>query len=340
MYNPAMHLKRFTAPNMQAAMKLIKTELGNEAIILDTRKVENNGQMGLEVTAAIDNINTIEAEVTPDINPEVLLTDIKKPSEPTKLGEYLKAHGVLPEISDKILSAVKALADTGFNDFDTLDMVLGKMIPFTTPARAFKKGMAHIFIGPTGSGKTTSLCKLAIGKKVDKHSIGMVTLDNQKVGAFEQLNIFAEAMKEQAKMIRTSDDFDSAKVSIGIKDFLFIDTPGLSPFNKDKMEHLRDRLKELNVDAMIHLVLPATLNPLEMIAVPSACAMLRPDTIIFTKIDETSHFGGLTNVAVMSGLDVCFVADGPRVPDDIMEMDSTMLAEKLSTAPKLPWETR
>lgn len=56
-----MHIKKFTADNMKQAMSQVKLELGDEAIILQTKKVNTGGFLGffkkekIEVLAAVEN---------------------------------------------------------------------------------------------------------------------------------------------------------------------------------------------------------------------------------------------------------------------------------------------
>ena len=334
-----MKIRRFTASTMPEAMQLIKDELGDEAVILANRSITGeDGRPALEITAAVD-----EAEVAPTPVPQVegISKNVLK-ADFTGLGlsDVLTQHGVMPEIQHKILSAVDALGETGFDDFDTLDMVLGKMVSFTLPSRALPKGRAHIFIGPTGSGKTTTLCKLAVDRRISRHSVGFITMDNQKVGAYEQLSIYADAMKERAYMVKNAEEFKAACEDMGERDFLFIDTPGVNPFNHKQIARLKEKIDSLNVDAVIHLIMPAHLHPQEMAAIAPALANLHPENVIFTKFDETSYYGGIVNAVVMSGLKMGYIADGPKVPDDLCEIDSTTLAQKLTEAPHLPWEKK
>ena len=331
-----MQIRRFTAPSMPEALELVKNELGPDAVILANRKISGeNGAPAFEVTAATDEAENGPAPVPKaDINKDVLKADFSN----LKLDQVLDKHGIMPEIKAKIMTAVSALGDTGFDDFDTLDMVLSKMVPFTLPARALPKGKTHIFIGPTGSGKTTTLCKLAVDRRISRHSIGFITMDNQKVGAYEQIAIYADAMKERAYMARNTAEFEAAVEDMGPRDFLFVDTPGVNPFNHKQIHRLKEKIGTIPGEKVIHLVMPAHLHPQEMAAIAPALAELHPSNVIFTKMDETSYYGGIVNAAVMSGLKMGYVGMGPKVPDDLSEIDSTTLAQKLTQPPRLPWE--
>lgn len=333
-----MRIKHFTARSMGDALKLVKSEMGEDALILASKDINTPQGKMVEVTAALDEVDLITEQVQVNKTALSASSKIDVSSNLSPLEELLAKHGVMKDLRKQMVSAVNALGETGFSDYDTLDMVLGKLVPFKSPGKVFKKGVAHIFVGPTGSGKTTTLCKLAVSKKVDKQSIGFITLDNIKVGALEQISIYADAMKEKAYLVKSPEELDNIITTIGHRDFLFIDTPGINPFNTEQLDNLTRKIRALDIEAIVHLVLPAPMNPVEMAAIPTACAKLQPQSLLFTKLDETSHLGGLTNVAAGSGLPVCYFTDGPRVPHDIGEMDASLLAEKLLKTPRFPWE--
>lgn len=328
-----MKIKKFQAHSMQEALGQIRTHLGEDAIILSQDKKDIDGKMMIEVTAAIDNG---KEEVAPAPTP------LSRPTASTShgLGAILEQHGIDTEISNKMTRAISALEDTGFASTDTLDMVLGKIMPFAAPAQAFDKSKVHVFLGPNGSGKTTTLCKIALNKKMQNQTIGLITLDFGKIGAFEQINIFAKAIGEKAYMLKSMEDWHNVPSEVKNADYLFIDTPGLSPYRKEQVTSLASTLKELGIkkEMQFHLVAPGSLHDKELLMLPNAYAALSPDTLIFTKLDETMHYGGLINLAVSSGLKVCYVTDGPNIPDDLVELDAASLAQKISTSPRYPWE--
>jgi flagellar biosynthesis protein FlhF len=336
-----MQIKRFKAKDMSEGMLMIKRDLGRDAIILSSRKIKDtDGSSVMEITAAVE-------KVAPKAEPKDLFAreEILQPTLPTEkssiakdLSDKLLKHGVEGEIHQKIDTAVEAFTGSGFSDFDALDMVLGKMVPFTTPVKALERGKIHVFVGPTGAGKTTTIAKLAVQKKLEHYSIGLLSFDNQKVAGFEQLNIFGNALKENCFLLQDPKDFMAASVSLGPKDFIFVDTAGFNPFKKADLLHLKKLIEQLGENVDVHLVLPCTMNTQEMSYIPAAVECLSPKNVIFTKMDETSHLGGMANVAAMSGLNVCFATDGTHVPQNIVEMDSAILAKKLMKTPHFPWE--
>lgn len=321
---------------------MIKRELGKDAVILSSRKIKDeHGKSVMEITAAIEK----QASNKPEpknlfAREEVLQPTLPKEKSPAakNLSDKLSKHGVDAEIQHKIDTAVDAFTGTGFSDFDALDMVLGKMVPFTSPVEALERGKIHVFVGPTGAGKTTTIAKLAVKKRLEHYSVGLLSFDNQKVAGFEQLNIFGNALKETCFLLQDAKDFAAASVSLGPKDYIFVDTAGFNPFKPDQLVYLKKLIDQLGDDVDVHLVLPCTMNTQEMTYIPAAVNCLNPKSVIFTKMDETTQLGGMANVAAMSGLKVCYATDGTHVPNHIVEMDSAIMAKKLMKAPRFPWE--
>ena len=91
-----MKIRRYMAKNTQEAILKVKMDLGNEALILNTRKVRKKGLLGLfskpmtEVLAAIDEYNVVKtegeavknADKTPGKTPEQTL---QRPNTPDKI---------------------------------------------------------------------------------------------------------------------------------------------------------------------------------------------------------------------------------------------------------------
>lgn len=330
-----MRIREFTAPTMQDALKLIKTELGKDAVILSTRKVKGmHGEPTLHITAAVE---ASEAPPAPAASFSAQPVSAALPVAPN-LKETLAAHGVQSDTINRILKAAEALGETGFSAADTLEMVLGKSIQFTVPATALKKGQAHVFVGPTGAGKTTTIAKLALQLKKQGHSVGLVSLDHQKIGGFEPLDIIADVLADQAHLVRGKDDLKAAAQSLGKRNFILIDTPGMGAYDKPRIAALKKQLEALGLATTTHLVLPATHNMQELPAYPMAFAPLNPQHIIFTKMDETALWGNIVNTSTAGGLQVCHVADSPEIDSPFLNLDAKLLAAQLATPPTYLWE--
>ncbi len=332
-----MRLKRFTAPTMADALRFLKTEMGPEAQIVSTRKVTGlNGKPTLEITAALDDDPLPAASARPAL-PRAMPQPLETTNKEHDPLEGLALHGVAETLAGTLKQAVEALEKAGFTEADGLEMVLGKQIGFIPPGEAIAAGYTHILVGPVGSGKTTTLAKLAAGHVMQGERVGLISLDDKKIGGWEQFRIFADILQTTPHMVKNGHPLSTALRACEGTHATFIDTPGFSPAETDRMAELAERLKSM-AKCKVHLVLPAHLHSLQMVGIARAFAPLNPESLIFTHLDLTAYWGGMVNTAHQTGLPLSFVTDGPAVPHDLARIDAASLARKLLSAPQHPWE--
>ena len=182
------------------------------------------------------------------------------------------------------------------------------------------------FVGPAGSGKTTTLAKLAaqylFGDRLD---IGILTTDTYRIGATEQLKIYADIMGLPLKLISKKEEFKESLDAFGEKDIILIDTPGKTY----KDENYLMKLKELfTIDSPIetNLILNITANQENMIETAERFGIINYDNIIFTKLDEANNFGSIYNIIDYAGKPVFYITNGQNVPQDLEKVDPGKLA--------------
>ena len=345
-----MRIKTITAENMPEALRIIRDQLGPEALILGTRKVKNsNGQPTLEITAAVtDEPDTpiptppALAAVLAGIKPAAPPAVTPQPAQPAphqqadQLIQTLGAHSIPADLSERLLTALPALRQAGFTEAEGLDMLLTKLLPLKPLAELLPKGRVHVFVGPTGAGKTTLISKLAVQARQTGTSIGLMSLDDQKIAGFEPWAIAAEAMGEQAYLVSHPEDLTAAAQSLGPRQWVFIDTPGLSPYDRRGMLSLRKRLQALGLPVTAHLVVPANLHGSSMALLPLAFQPFRPQSIIFTRLDETAHFGPLVATLAGHGIAGGLATDTPSISQPALPLTGRWLAEALTSAPRQP----
>lgn len=332
-----MRIRTITAPRMDEALKIIRDQLGPEALILGTRKVKQaNGEMGLEITAALNDPEPASIAVAPAL-PALPGKTSTKPEATQAAPSSLLAHGVSPELVRRLNDAAAGLKNAGFEGLDALEMVLGKLITFKTVADIFTPGHVHALIGPTGAGKTTLAAKLAVQARKQGRTVGLLSLDDQKIGGFEPLEAAATAVGDEAHLIRSAADLKAAASTLGPRHFILIDTPGISAYNPTAIARLKEKLNGLGIPVTTHLVMPGHLAATEMELLPHAAQGLNPTSLLFTKLDEMAHFGALTSVAAHSRLPVGVATHNPALGVAPLTLTPRYLAEVLHADPALPW---
>ncbi len=176
-----------------------------------------------------------------------------------------------------------------------------------------------VFIGPTGVGKTTTMAKVAALLTLQKDMrVGLVSLDNYRVAAPEQLKTYADIMGLSFDVAFTADEYRRIINRQRYQDAILVDTAGRSPFNQRFVEELRELLMR-NPPDEVHLVLSANMGGLDIAAAVEKFRPLKFTHLDITKVDESPHPGGIFNITRKALVPVRYFTFGQRVPEDIRE---------------------
>lgn len=178
------------------------------------------------------------------------------------------------------------------------------------------------FVGPTGVGKTTTIAKLAAELSLKrKKKVGLISIDNYRIGAFEQLKAYASIMGMMCIPAFTREDVATALDRMEAMDIVLMDTAGHSPSDSARMDEAAGVLNSRH-SVSVHLVLSLTTGPVDMKKAAAAFAALNPETYVFTKIDETNYCGKIMDQVCDFKLPVSLLTNGQRVPEDLVIPDT------------------
>jgi flagellar biosynthesis protein FlhF len=347
--------KSYFAHSIEAAMALAARDLGEDALILETRQAPpaQRQRGAYEVVAeapaarpdagAPAGIESLAADVASLKNQLLQLSAILERKAAAAPAPY-------PELS--LLAARLASADFPASLADGILMAVAHRLRLSPANRAAsEQAVAEAFlaelesrvttnstlgcpgaarrvvalIGPPGSGKTTTLVKLAMRSALAECTPALiVSADHYRIAAAEQLRSCAailglpfEDAETPAALLRTLAEHRS-------KQLVFIDTPGLSPQESAVAEEWAALFRE-TPELDIHLVLQATTRTADILRRMEWWEKFNPSRLIFTHVDETSCPGGLVAVAAAAGKPVSFLACGQSVPEDLEEASLTRL---------------
>jgi len=196
--------------------------------------------------------------------------------------------------------------------------VLSDYFPVSGPIRLPKnRPYVVAFVGPTGTGKTTTLAKLAAHLAVNKNKmVSLITADTYRIAAIDQIRTFADIVNIGLQVVFSPDDIPEALSSCENDDIIFVDTAGRSQSNEKFMTDLETFLAKLGADET-HLVLSATTKDSDLNHVIGRYKGFGINRLIFTKLDETQCLGNVFNVATQNGIPVSYFTTGQSIPDDI-----------------------
>lgn len=193
--------------------------------------------------------------------------------------------------------------------------------------------------GINGSGKTTSIAKLANILRKNGKNVIVAACDTFRAAAVEQLTIWAERIGVQIVKHKTGADpaavaFDACQAALARKaDFLIVDTAGRLHTQKHLMAELE---KIRNVVAKqipgapheVLLVIDATTGQNAIQQAKIFTESIQVTGIFLAKLDGTARGGIVIAIKDMLNIPVKFVGLG-ETPDDIAEFDPDNFVEAL-----------
>ena len=189
-------------------------------------------------------------------------------------------------------------------------------------------------VGPTGTGKTTTVAKLAAkyAQKYGANEVAMITIDTYRIAAFEQLATYGKIIGCVVKKAQSSEELNDILYQLRHKKLVLIDTAGFSQRDARLISQLNDYERETNATIKKYLVLPAASQYQVLHQTIQAYQNTNLTGCIFSKLDECYSLGEALSVVIENDLSLSYVTDGQRVPEDIKLADAknlTMVASKL-----------
>ncbi|MCF7958293.1 MAG: flagellar biosynthesis protein FlhF [Phycisphaerae bacterium] len=212
-----------------------------------------------------------------------------------------------------------------------LIQVMDEMISTTGPISTNIDGKARVvvLIGPTGVGKTTSIAKIAANLKLRQNKkVGLITIDTYRIGAVDQLRMYAQIIDVPLKVVLTPHELTEAVLLMQDMDVILIDTAGRSQNDELKLQELKTFLNAASPDE-VHLVLSSTATHSHMLSAAERFKSLGVDRLILTKLDEAISFGVVLSVLRKVDASVSYITTGQDVPDDIEVAGGRRLARML-----------
>ena len=381
-----MQIKKFKARDMATALRKVKKEFGDQAVILSAKTLKPaNGIFGaakrkrVEITAASDRFNaadqkpaatisTVLPAAMPDpanplgtelpvktvtappaqpaantifqqtpVYPELELPSppdkpvqdspaAKTPKPGAELAQFkraLLAQDISTELATRMAhrigddgDAAETLASEDLNS--RFRHLLKQQLNFAAPAKAKNNGPRVVaLVGPTGVGKTTTTAKLAaVASTRQGASVGLISLDHQRIGGTAQLEVLARVMDLPLAVIKSKDDIKAALAAMQDLDIILVDTPGVSANRTRDLKKLDQLIKPLRPDET-HLLLSATTKDRDLHLLAEQFNRVGYDRLIFTKLDETTVYGNLLNLMTANKTPLAYLTDGPQVPEGL-----------------------
>jgi fused signal recognition particle receptor len=193
--------------------------------------------------------------------------------------------------------------------------------------------------GVNGTGKTTSIAKLAYILKESQKNVIVAACDTFRAAAVEQLSIWAERIGVQIVKHKTGSDpaavaFDACDAALARgADVLILDTAGRLHTKKDLMQQLT-KMRDVTARKIpgspheVLLVLDATTGQNAIAQAKTFTEAINVTGIFLAKLDGTARGGIVIAIKDQLNIPVKFVGLGEK-PEDIAEFDPGTFVEAL-----------
>lgn len=263
-----------------------------------------------------------------------------------ELEELLIQADVGADTAAKIAHAVSdSRPGRSLEDGEIRTLVASEIEKILAPvAKEFSPDAAHrpfvtLAVGVNGSGKTTTLGKLASRLKAGGNKVMLAAADTFRAAAIDQLKVWGERV--DASVIAKAPGADPAGVAFEALekaradkiDVLLVDTAGRLQ-NKaalmGELEKINRVVRKLDATAphAVLLVLDATVGQNALSQVESFAKTAGVTGLILTKLDGTAKGGILVALAAKFGLPVHFIGIGEAV-DDLTPFDARAFSRAL-----------
>ena len=189
-------------------------------------------------------------------------------------------------------------------------------------------------VGPTGTGKTTTVAKLAAryAQKYGADSVAMITIDTYRIAAYEQLATYGKIIGCTVRKAQSSEELSDLLFQLRHKRLVLIDTAGFSQRDSRLIKQIKHFDNGQMPVVKKYLVAQANTQYPALQRIIKAYDDIELSGCIFTKLDECYSLGEVLSAAVEYQLPVSYVTDGQKVPEDIKIAEAKSL---VSAAAKL-----
>jgi fused signal recognition particle receptor len=289
---------------------------------------KTRGSLASGVMRVVNGSTKFGPELWEELEEVLLASDIGVPTMTWVMGELKKeVRGSTVVKKEEIVQLLKELL------FNTLEEVqIDTTYPLEGPC-------VVMMIGINGSGKTTTIGKLAARYKKQGELVMVAAGDTFRAAATEQLQAWAQRIDIPCVYQKKGTDpsavaYDAVQSAVVKKmDRIFLDTAGRLQTNKNLMEELKKikRVVKKVINEAPHeilLVLDASIGQNSLSQARLFNEALDVDGIVITKLDGSSKGGVLFSIVRELKLPVRFIGVGEQI-DDLQPFDPRSFVEAL-----------
>lgn len=331
-----MKMKQIAAKDMQEAMALARRDLGDDAVLLNTRKAPAG--KGIIVTFAMEAFDSPipRDEEIGEVNipkPTVRHTQVDHPALEI-IDETLKYHHVPEPMLSRLKIAVRSVPVPAATMMDTAEKLLAEGL---AKLFEFKSLTAHksipekalMLVGMHGAGKTTTIAKLATMLTLDKKPIVLISTDVERFGGTDALSNLAAILKVPFLIAQDRSELKTMVKQYLGKAWVLIDSFGVNIYAFNELKALGELASLQDIEPVV--VCPAGLDSNESQEMASVFSFLPIERMLITRADATRRFSSLFAALSHTRYALTNISTSSRPADACEPLTPKLLANLLLT---------
>lgn len=232
--------------------------------------------------------------------------------------------------------------ERGYNIDDVIELALKNAIQnvlrtsefdFDAFVKTREKPVVIMFVGINGTGKTTTIAKIANRLQKEGMTCVLSASDTFRAGAIEQLTIHSDRLG--AKIIKHQAGGDPAAVAFDAvdhakakrRDVVLVDTAGRMQTNTNLIDEMKKIKKVVKPDLVVFVGDALAGNDaIEQARVFNQAVNI--DAVVLTKIDADAKGGAALSIAHAIGKPIAFLSTGQGY-EDLVKYDSKWMLDRL-----------
>lgn len=245
-----------------------------------------------------------------------------------KIWQDLQDLGFSPLLSRTLVDAIPKGLDHSQASAWVIEAIVHQLGQSQPQIEMVQKGGVYAVVGPTGSGKTTTIAKIAARCMAlkGKASVALITTDTYRICAIDQLRTYGKVIGVPVHVALNASELQGHLNALTKKHLVLIDTMGLSPRDSQTSEqnlllerHDIQKVLVMNVSSQSR----ALMEMAERFKGTSGFY-----GAVLTKLDECSYIAGSIDLALREKLNIMYMSTGQRVPDDLFLADPHFLVQR------------
>ena len=249
--------------------------------------------------------------------------------------DYDTAETITERLDRKIVKSGRKIEMSLVKEYlkDTINEVISEVPPAQDILKAEKKPYVILFLGINGTGKTTTISKVANYLRKNGKRVVLAASDTFRAGAIDQISILGSnlgvnVIKHTVGSDPSSVAFDAIEHARARDlDYVLVDSAGRMQTNRNLIDEMR-KIKRVAKPDLTVMVLDSMIGQDAYNQAEVFMNEIKFDSVVLTKLDTDARGGAVLTIVHQLKKPVLFLGTGQGF-DDLIKFDPEWYIEKI-----------